>query len=167
MIEIQIKNNQFIVEDSGNIQLCQEKGYGKYNTSNNYILNEFETFYLLEKKKAKVEKNKENVSKETFEKKFPFSRTKYAVYKDLRDKGYRVGTALKYGFAFRVYDKGIKEGEDHSLWLVEAIDEETFLEAKDFTGKNRLAHSTRKRVLLAIVDKEEDISYFETIWKRM
>src|SRR3989344_1944336 len=36
---------------------------------------------------------------------------KYCVFRDLRDRGYIVKTALKFGADFRVYDRGIKPGE--------------------------------------------------------
>jgi len=37
---------------------------------------------------------------------------KYPVFKDLREKGYIVKTALKFGADFRIYDKGQKPGEN-------------------------------------------------------
>ena len=38
------------------------------------------------------------------------------------------------------------------------------LEWKDFTAKNRIAHSTKKQLLLAIVDEEGDVSYYQSDW---
>ena len=43
---------------------------------------------------------------------------KLKVYSDLRVKGYVVKTALKFGGDFRVYDKGVRPGEDHAKWVV-------------------------------------------------
>ncbi|MBU1252016.1 MAG: tRNA-intron lyase, partial [Nanoarchaeota archaeon] len=34
----------------------------------------------------------------------------------------------------------------------------------DFSAKNRVAHSTKKNLLLAIVDEEGDVSYYEVRW---
>ena len=44
-------------------------------------------------------------------------------FKDLRKKGYIVKTALKFGADFRVYEKGVKPGEDHAKWVVFPVHE--------------------------------------------
>jgi tRNA splicing endonuclease len=36
----------------------------------------------------------------------------------------------------------------------------------DFCAKNRVAHSTKKKLLVAVVDGEADVSYFEIGWMR-
>ena len=36
----------------------------------------------------------------------------------------------------------------------------------EFAAKNRVAHSTRKRLLLAIVDAEGQVTHYEVAWKR-
>lgn len=89
---------------------------------------------------------------------------KYPVFKDLRERGYIVKTALKFGADFRVYNKGKKPGEDHAKWIVFAEHESNRLTWHEFSAKNRVAHSTKKNLLLAIVDEEGDISYYEVQW---
>ena len=89
---------------------------------------------------------------------------KYCVFKDLRDRGYIVKTALKFGADFRVYDRGIKPGDDHAKWIVYPVKESTSFTWYDFAAKNRVAHSTRKKLLLAVVDDEGDVSYWESSW---
>ncbi|MBT3691055.1 tRNA-intron lyase, partial [Candidatus Woesearchaeota archaeon] len=34
----------------------------------------------------------------------------------------------------------------------------------EFTAKNRVAHSTKKKLLIAIVDHEGKVSYYEVDW---
>ena len=34
----------------------------------------------------------------------------------------------------------------------------------DFASKNRVAHSTRKKLLIAVVDEENDVSFWESNW---
>ena len=92
--------------------------------------------------------------------------TRYAVFKDLRRRGYIVKTALKFGADFRVYDRGIKPGEDHAKWVVFPVNESEVLTWYGFSAKNRVAHSTRKRLLLGIVDAEGDCTYYEVRWIR-
>lgn len=89
---------------------------------------------------------------------------KYPVFKDLREKGYVVKTALKFGADFRVYEKGSKPGEKHAKWVVFADHESKKLTWHEFAARNRVAHSTKKNLLLAIVDEENSITYYEVSW---
>ena len=127
-----------------------------------------EALFLLEEKKLEVlQKNKklsktELISKlQRLDKKI---QTKYLVFKDLRKKGYVVKTALKFGAEFRVYDKGKKPGQTHAKWLVITDKESNKANWHEFSSKNRVAHSTRKKLLLALVDEEGKIIYYEISW---
>ena len=91
---------------------------------------------------------------------------KYAVFKDLRGRGYIVKTALKFGADFRVYDRGVKPGDDHAKWIVYPVHEGSHLTWYDFSAKNRVAHSTKKRLLIGVVDDEGDVTYYEVKWMR-
>ncbi|MEX2017293.1 MAG: tRNA-intron lyase [Candidatus Pacearchaeota archaeon] len=91
---------------------------------------------------------------------------KYTVFKDLRQKGYVVKTALKFGAEFRVYDKGKTPNQVHAKWIVFTGSESEKLTWHEFAAKNRVAHSTKKNLLLAIVDDENDIIYYEVKWVR-
>lgn len=91
---------------------------------------------------------------------------RYSVFKDMRDRGYIVKTALKFGADFRVYDRGIKPGEDHAKWVVFPVHESESLTWHEWAAKNRVAHSTRKKLLIAVVDAEGDVSYWEARWIR-
>jgi tRNA-intron endonuclease, archaea type len=127
-----------------------------------------EALFLVEKEKMEIFSKKEKISKKDFiekcrkiDKKIQI---KYPVFKDLRERGYVVKTALKFGADFRVYDKGAKPGEKHAKWIVFAEHESNRLTWHEFSAKNRVAHSTKKNLLLAIVDEEGDISYYEVRW---
>jgi len=91
---------------------------------------------------------------------------RYSVFKDLRERGYIVKTALKFGADFRVYDRGVLPGEDHAKWIVYPVSESKALTWYEFAAKNRVAHSTKKRLLLGVVDGESDVSYWECRWIR-
>lgn len=91
---------------------------------------------------------------------------RYCVFKDMRNRGYIVKTALKFGADFRVYDRGIKPGEDHARWVLYPIHEGTTLTWHDFAAKARVAHSTKKRLMIGIVDDEGDVTYYEIRWMR-
>ena len=89
---------------------------------------------------------------------------RYRVYADLRTRGYVTKTALKFGADYRVYERGVKPGEDHAKWVVYPVNEASILTWYDFAAKNRVAHSTRKRLLIGIVDEEGDVTYYECKW---
>lgn len=127
-----------------------------------------EALYLLEKKKLDVFQRKTKLKFKELIKKLQRKekriQTKYAVYKDLRNRGYLVKTALKFGADFRVYEKGSKPGKTHAKWIVFSDNESNRISWSDFSAKNRVAHSTKKKLLLAVVDEESDVSYYEISW---
>ena len=130
----------------------------------------FEALYLLEKEKMEIsfkgKKLKFEQLLEEARKKEPNIRTKYIVFRDMRNRGFIVKTALKFGADFRVYDRGVKPGEDHARWILYPVSEATALTWYDFSAKNRVAHSTKKNLLIGIVDEESDVTYYEIIWRK-
>lgn len=128
----------------------------------------YEALYLLEKKKLILSQAKKKISFNKLLDKLKKSdkkiETKYFVFKDMRDRGYIVKTALKFGAEFRVYDKGVHPGQDHARWILFPVKESDSLTWHDFSAKNRVAHSTKKNLLIAIVDDERDITYYEIKW---
>jgi len=130
-----------------------------------------EALYLVEKNKMKLcdGRNKE-IKFDVFFKKAqklePNLWVRYCVFKDIRNRGYIIKTALKFGADFRVYDRGVKPGEDHAKWIVYPVHEASALTWYEFAAKNRVAHSTKKRLLIGIVDEEGSCTYYEVAWKR-
>ena len=145
--------------------------YGDLLEDGTVQLSLLEGLYLLEKKKILVldGRNKEmstNMYLKRATKQESNFWVRYSVFKDIRDRGYIIKTALKFGADFRVYDRGIKPGEDHARWIVYPIHEASTLTWYEFAAKNRVAHSTRKRLMLGIVDNEGDVTYYEVKWVR-
>lgn len=127
-----------------------------------------ETLYLLDRGKLEVLLGKKKLGRDVLmaiarEREANFF-TRYCVYSDLRNRGYIVKTALKFGADFRVYERGIKPGEEHAKWIVYPVPEASSLTWYEFAAKNRVAHSTRKHLLIAIVDDEGDVTYYEIRW---
>lgn len=151
-------------------ELYNQSRYGTID-NNHLLLSFIEAYYLFEKEKITIlnARGKE-ISKQQFLKKAQHKEkqfwVKYCVYRDLRNRGYVVKTALKFGADFRVYDRGVKPGEDHAKWIVYPVYQSDVMTWYDFSAKNRVAHSTKKRLLLAVVDDEGDVSYWETRWLR-
>lgn len=130
-----------------------------------------EGLYLMEKGRLSIKTESGRAIKfESYVKKArklePNFWVRYIVFKDMRNRGYIVKTALKFGADFRVYDRGVKPGEDHAKWIVFPVNEGSTLTWHDFSAKNRVAHSTKKRLLMGIVDAENDVTYYEIRWMR-
>ena len=129
-----------------------------------------EAVYLAEKgkidvyvKNKKLSVNKLMEQAKEIEQNF---HTRFIVFRDIRNRGYIVKTALKFGADFRVYNRGVKPGEDHAKWILYPVYESSVLTWHDFAAKNRVAHSTRKNLLIGIVDDEDDVTYYEIKWLR-
>ncbi len=129
-----------------------------------------EALFLVEKGKMDISLRGKKIPKKDLTRKIQRIdkriQIKYSVFKDLRERGYIVKTALKFGADFRVYEKGARPGKKHAKWIVFADHESKRLTWHEFSAKNRVAHSTKKNLLLAIVDEENDVTYYEIRWIR-
>ncbi len=152
-------------------ELYNQSRYGALLDSGKVQLSLIEALYLMEKGAIDIYMSKtKKFDAESFSKKAkklePNFWVRYSVFKDIRNRGYIIKTALKFGADFRVYDRGVKPGEDHAKWIVYPVYESSSMTWYEFAAKNRVAHSTRKRLLLGVVDDEGDVSYWETRWLR-
>lgn len=127
-----------------------------------------EALYLFEENKLQIFSNNKLLDEQQLLKKLrkldKKIETRLVVFKDLRKKGYILKTALKFGAEFRVYEKGVHPGEDHARWLLYTTSSQDSINWHEFAAKNRIAHSTKKYLLIAIVDEEDDVSYYQISW---
>ena len=162
---------------NGKISSVSEEAYSLYSKSrigekkeNKVEYTFYEAIYLMDKKKMEMFLGSKKIKSEELVKKLgryeKRLEIKYAVFSDLRSKGYLVKSAFKFGADFRVYEKGVKPGEEHALWILECFRENEKITWKEFAAKNRIAHSTKKRLLIAVVDGEGDVSYYQCDWLR-
>ncbi len=152
-------------------ELFNQSRFGSLLEDGKVQLSLLEALYLLEKGRIEVvDYRGKVVDEKSFLRKVrrldPKFWIKYCVFKDLRNRGFIVKTALKFGADFRVYDRGIKPGEGHAKWIVYPVHESEHLTWHDFAAKNRVAHSTKKKLLIGIVDDEGDVTYYEIRWIR-
>ncbi len=164
--------DRVITEASDEVRaLYEQSRYGKPLKEGKVQLSLIEAMYLIERKKlVLLDSRSKEITEETFLKKASRIEAnfwvRYCVFKDIRDRGYIIKTALKFGADFRIYDRGVKPGEDHARWIVYPVHEGTGLTWYEFAAKNRVAHSTKKRLLIGVVDDEGDVSYWECRWMR-
>lgn len=131
--------------------LFEKSGLGE-KKEGKIIYSVYEAVYLIENKKAigniKLKKSQEN---------------NYLVFKDLRKKGYIPKAGLKFGADFRVYIKS----EKHAKYLLHIVEENNKITFKELLTKTRVSHSTAKKLLIAIIDSQKDITYLEMGWIKM
>ena len=171
-------NNKLIIQEtnselSSNSELAralfQKSNLGEKKDSK-IIYSIYEALYLIQTKKAELIKQNKNISFEEllkrYTKKDKRTEQKYRVFKDLKQRGYTLKAGLKFGADFRCYDKNKKPGTAHAKYLISIIEEKNKINPEEFCSKARIAHSTAKILLLAIIDSESDITYFEVNWKK-
>lgn len=171
-IKARLIGEHLITESSDEArELYNQSRFGTLDEEGHVQLSLLEGFYLMEKKRIKVsDGKKKKIDAEKYIKKAkkfePNFWVRYCVFKDMRNRGYIVKTALKFGADFRVYDRGVKPGEDHARWILYPVNEGSTLTWYEFAAKNRVAHSTKKRLMIGVVDEENDVSYWEIRWLR-
>lgn len=167
-----LERERAVTENSNEArELYNQSRFGIIIPSGKVQLSLHEAFYLAEKEKLEVIDGRgKPVGMEDFLKKAKKADknfwVRYCVFRDIRNRGYIIKTALKFGADFRVYGRGVKPGEDHAKWIIYPVHECDSLTWHDFAAKNRVAHSTKKKLMVGVVDDEGDVSYWEIRWMR-
>jgi tRNA-intron endonuclease len=165
-----LDGDRVIVFDKNGISKLSAKYYG--NVEGNFLsLSLVEALYLVNLGWLEVkDKNNKSLS---FEELYSYAKDieerlclKYLVYKDLRTRGYIVKTGLKYGADFRLYERGANIDKEHSIYLVRVFPEDSSFLLSELTGFVRVAHSVRKKLLIAIVDADGDVVYYNMEYVR-
>ncbi|MGZ7118282.1 MAG: tRNA-intron lyase [Methanobacterium sp.] len=159
--------NLVIVKDKKGMKLHEKSHYGNPIVEG-LQLSLIEALYLAEKEKITILKNGKKVSIHEMYHKIREEDllTNYLVFSDLRNRGYIVKTGFKYGSEFRLYERGKSPGDGHSDYLVKVFPENQEIKSSDFSSYVRLAHGVNKKLLIAVVDDENDITYYDVEWTR-
>lgn len=172
MLEGELIENRVVVWGNDSFQLFDESGYGK-PLEDRLELSLVEAGFLLEKKKIKIKvsdsKNK-NIDFDSFyrtaSEREPEFHQKFIVYSDLRERGYLVKTGFKFGAHFRVYERGVKlkrgpkAPHEHTKFVVHSIKEEDRFSYPELSRAARLAQNIRAKMVWAVVDSENDVTYY-------
>ena len=162
MIEVFYLNKNFLVFENKNVSTLLNKNYG-IKKKDFLVLNEFEVLELLEKNKILVYEKMKNKENEKLSIKEILQKTKtkeenFLVFKDLKNKGFVLKTAFKFGFDFRVYEKNEKENK-HSKYFLKVLKENSVILAKKYISDIRISNTSKKDLILAFVDREFSITY--------
>lgn len=154
-----------IVSEKRLVDQLQQKGFGE-RKQRELILDLREALFLLQKEKLDLKDiDGKKVSAEELlkfaSKKEKNFYSKFLVYSDLREKGYCVKTGFKFGFDLRVYPRGAKPGEEHTQWVIKVAEQSERFSMPEYSRMIRLAQNLKTCLLIAIVDSENDINYYE------
>ena len=132
------------------------------------VLDLIEGYYLQERSKIKIYKNKKKVSVEEMikicRKEYHNFDKKYLVYKDFREKGFVVNPGIKFGCDFAVYQNG--PGIDHAPYLVQVYNKTDAISSTSVVLAGRLSSSVKKKFILAIPSGKTRVDYLALDWWR-
>ena len=83
---------------------------------------------------------------------------RYLIYTDLKERGYAVQPG---GIDFWLYPRGAKPGEKPARHFIRIFSESDFLSLDDLAALLISARNMRKEPIIAVVDEESDITYYE------
>jgi tRNA-intron endonuclease len=161
-------NGEVITLNSSKALKLNEKSHFGNLDGDELQLSLIEAFYLVEKEKINIQENGKKLKIKDIRKKIAKKGflTKYLVFKDLKNRGYIVKTGFKYGSEFRLYERGRSPGDGHSDYLVKVYEEDQKINVNNFSSYVRVAHGVNKKMLIAVVDGENDITYYNVEWTR-
>lgn len=178
MIEAHLCGSRVIVWSKEDARKLYSSGfYGKpVNISKPKDPSEIDTYlelslleanYLLEKEKIIVKSNDKILTKEELfelsKKSYRLFEELYSVYKDLRERGYVVRPALKFGADFAVYKYG--PGIDHAPFIVHVIPNSAEIDPVEIVRAGRLSHTVRKKFVIATLDDfQKKVLYYMFDW---
>lgn len=159
-----LQGDEVVVSDPAEGSQIYNKGYyGVPQKGGGLKLSLMEATYLVDSGRMEVRSKRKQLtagdllriahkSSEGFE-------IRYLVYRELRQRGYIV----KMGqppLDFRLFPRGGAPNKTSSKWWVAAISERSTFDLGDLLDNIDRADAIRKKLLLAVVDEESDVTYY-------
>ncbi len=136
--------------------LYEQGGYGRPER-NGLRLSPEEALYLMERNKIDVKDFEFDTLLGLFANQPNFIR-KYLVYRDIRERGYVIQPGPH---DFRVFRRGHKPGTGKSRYMIRVLSERDLIEFDRLSQDVLAADNMRKQYLLAVVDDEDELTYYE------
>ncbi|MCD6409544.1 MAG: tRNA-intron lyase [Candidatus Verstraetearchaeota archaeon] len=96
-----------------------------------------------------------------FSEKDPLIWARFLIYQDLRRRGYTVKAGYGKGAVFRVYRRGAKIGSEPARYLVFGVAEGETFDVAFLAKIADEARSSQKDLILAVIDRQGDITYYD------
>ncbi len=163
-IPVLVEENGGIAAGANAITLYNLGSYGTPQKGGGLFLSPYEILHLTERGKIKpMSKEKKNLSEvelyAMFSKADPDFSDRYMVYKDLRNRGHVINQGPGSTFFFRLYDKGVKIFNASARYYVRPLREGDAIQIKDLDYLLELARSSKKKLVIGLVDALGDVSY--------
>jgi len=154
-----------VVDDQAEASQIHNKGsYGVPQSGGALKLELMEAVYLVESERLSVESEGTPMSAgdllRTGHRSSDGFEVRYLVYRELRQRGYIVKTSSP-PLDFRVFPRGGSPNKTPSKWWVAAISERSTFDLGTLLEHLDRTSDVRKGLLLAVVDEESDVTYYE------
>ncbi|MDO9323395.1 MAG: tRNA-intron lyase, partial [Methanoregula sp.] len=136
--------------------LYEQSGYGRLEKDGVKLAPQ-EALYLIHRLKITLDGYTFDSLFSEFANERNFLRS-FLVYRDLRERGYVVQTGPH---DFRVFRRGEKPGTGESLYLVRVLSERDPIRFTKLIEEVVASRNMRKQYVLAVVDDEEELTYYE------
>ncbi|MFW9992640.1 MAG: tRNA-intron lyase [Candidatus Odinarchaeota archaeon] len=161
-----IEGLDFAVLGDPAINQLYHKSYFGYLDGQKLLLEREEVILLLERGRIRVLDGKRNEKElkeiiKLFTTSDPAFWSNYLVYKDLRERGYLVRKAPSQFTTYKVYSRGSSPEETPARKIVLPMVEGMSLELEDLDMAVKSAISGKKKLLLGVVDRVGDVTYYE------
>lgn len=135
----------------------EQSGYGRPEKTGNLRLAVVEALYLTARGKIQVDGWPFDalLAKNAAE---PGSLRRFIVYRDIRERGYVITTGPQ---DFRIFPRGQRPGHGQSKYLLRVLSERDMVALSLILREAQTAANMRKQFLLAVVDDEHELTYYE------
>lgn len=160
-MKTEIKGNYVIAGEEAVEALYETGGFGRPRDGS-LQLRFTEAAYLLSRNKIMIFKNGKELDFDAFiqfaAQQEEIFELKYIVYRDLKERGYYVQSSAT---DFRVYPRGGKPGKTAAKSYVYVRSERKPVSVIELTALMSEAQNVRKQFILAVVDEESDITFYD------
>jgi tRNA-intron endonuclease len=153
---IGVLDGRKVLLGSDGLTLLEQSGYGR-ETDEGLQLTPEEALYLVARGRIEVADHDFDSLLGIFASSPDFIR-RFLVYRDIRERGYVIQPGPQ---DFRVFRRGEKPGTGRSQYLLRVIPERQLIDFGGVAGEAQTASHMRKKYLLAVVDEEGELTYYE------
>lgn len=168
-IVIVVDNDSNMYIEGNNWRFLFDNGFfGTLDLENKRLkLADFEVLYLFDKKKIKVYYEKEDRYIDSLKELLGIlSKLNsdiweiYLVYSDLRSRGYVIKEGISEDIIFSVYGKGDNPIEVPPKFYVFKLSEGKPISLKNLRKITQQALVSRKKLIIAVIDRQGDVTYY-------
>ncbi|HJK02450.1 MAG TPA: tRNA-intron lyase [Methanocorpusculum sp.] len=134
-----------------------QNGYGRVEKTGKLRLDIVEGLYLIARGKIQID----NWSFDALLSKSALSSEflrKFTVYRDIRERGFVITTGPH---DFRIFPRGQRPEHGQSKYLLRVLSEREVMDLSVVLNEAQTAANMRKQYLLAVVDDEHELTYYE------